>query len=62
MKTVSGKTRFHSYLLDFVIAKFRNTWLDKSDDADQGKDLSFLITPEQQYHKIVRDWMKANGN
>ncbi len=62
LKNVYGKTRFYSYPPGYVMAKFLNTWPDKPDYADQGVDLSFLITPELQYHKMVQAWMKANGD
>jgi hypothetical protein len=62
LKTVYGKTRFYSYPPNYVMAKFLNTWPDKPDFADQGVDLSFLIGPELQYHKMVGAWLQANGD
>jgi len=61
LKTAYGKTRFYGPPPGYVMAKFLNTWPDRPDMADVPADLSFLITPEQTYHKLVRDWMQANG-
>ncbi|MGB2869573.1 MAG: DUF4838 domain-containing protein [Bacteroidota bacterium] len=62
LKTVYGKTRFYGPPPGYVMARFLNTWPDKPDMADVPSDLSFLIAPEQLYHKMVRAWMQANGD
>ena len=62
LKTVYGKTRFYGYPPTHVVPKYRDSWPDRPDFAEQREDLSFLIMPEQLYHKMVRDWLKANGS
>ncbi len=62
LKVVYGKTRFYGPPPGYVMANFLNTWPDRPDMADVPADLSFIISPEQIYHKMVRDWMQANAD
>ncbi len=60
LKTVYGKTRFYGNPPGYVTPKFLSTWPDKADFAEQRGDLSFLIMPEQAYHRMVREWLPAS--
>jgi DNA repair exonuclease SbcCD ATPase subunit len=61
LQSVYGKTRFFGYPPGHVRPQYLNHWPDRPDFAEQREDLSFLIMPEQKYHKMVRDWLQANG-
>jgi len=54
LKKIYEETRFISYPEGYV--KDRNSHL-----ASQSEDLSWMISVEKQYHKLVRDWLEANG-
>jgi len=61
LKTVYGKTRFYGYPPNYVKGGYSGTWPDIPYLSAQRQDLSWLIMPEEKYHKMVRDWMQANG-
>jgi hexosaminidase len=62
LKAVYAKTRFYAYPPNYVKGGYSGTWPDIPYLSAQREDLSWLIMPEQQYHKMVQDWMKANGD
>jgi hexosaminidase len=62
LKAVYGKTRFYGNPPGFVTPKFLSTWPDRPDFAEQRGDLSFLIMPEETYHRKIQDWLKGSGD
>ena len=61
LKAVYGKTRFYGYPPNYVKGGYTNVWPDIPYLSAQREDLSWMIMPEEKYHKMLRDWMKANG-
>ena len=61
LKRVYRDTSLCSAASNHVTSQVLSAWPDRPDMADVPADLSFLITPEQLYHKMVKDWSQANG-
>jgi len=54
LKKIYEETRFISYPEGYVKDRYSHL-------ASQSEDLSWMISVEKQYHKLVRDWLEANG-
>ncbi len=54
LQAVYAKTRFITYPENFVRDRYFHF-------ASRREDLSWLIEAEEKYHKLVRDWLEANG-
>jgi hexosaminidase len=61
LKMVYSKTRFLGNPPNYVKGTYTNVWPDIPYLAAQQNDLSWLIMPEEKYHRRVRDWLAANG-
>jgi hexosaminidase len=58
---VYGKTRFIVYPESYVQGPYLGIWPDIPYMASIRTDESWLIRAEERYHKLVRDWLRANG-
>jgi hypothetical protein len=53
LQAVYAKTRFIAYPENYVRDRYFHI-------ASQREDLSWMIQTEEEYHKLVRDWLEAN--